>query len=129
MEAWRENLRNPPKESRPVPFWSWNERLREEETRRQIEEMGKAGLGGYFMHARGGLQTPYMGEEWMANIQAGIDEGARRGMGAWGYDENGWPRNTSRNICASPLPTSRRILPARWPTSLAVDGCCICTMR
>lgn len=91
MEAWRENLRNPPKEYRPVPFWSWNERLREEETRRQIEEMDKAGLGGYFMHARGGLQTPYMGEEWMANIRAGIDEGARRGMGAWGYDENGWP--------------------------------------
>ena len=61
------------------------------ETRRQIAEMDRAGIGGYFMHARGGLQTAYMGEEWMANIAAGIDEGRQRGMGAWAYDENGWP--------------------------------------
>ena len=27
-------------------------------------------IGGYFMHARGGLQTEYMGEEWFDNIAA-----------------------------------------------------------
>ncbi len=86
-----ELLRNPPKEYRPIPFWSWNERLRVAETRRQIGEMDRAGIGGYFMHARGGLQTEYMGEEWMANIEAGIEEARQRGMGAWAYDENGWP--------------------------------------
>jgi len=61
------------------------------ETRRQIAEMDRVGIGGYFMHARGGLQTPYMGKSWMDNIAAGIDEGKKRGMGAWAYDENGWP--------------------------------------
>ena len=40
--------------------------------------------------ARGGLQTPYLGE-WMANIAAGVEEARERGMGAWAYDENGWP--------------------------------------
>ena len=85
------DLRNPPKRFRPIPFWSWNENLSVAETRRQIAEMDRAGIGGYFMHARGGLQTEYMGEEWMANIAAGIDEGNARGMGAWAYDENGWP--------------------------------------
>ncbi|MGI6705813.1 MAG: hypothetical protein ACOX6S_05990 [Clostridia bacterium] len=69
----------------------WNEKLCVDETRRQIDEMDRAGIGGYFMHARGGLQTPYMGEEWMDNIQAGIEEARKRGMGAWAYDENGWP--------------------------------------
>lgn len=53
--------------------------------------MDRAGLGGYFMHARGGLQTPYMGEEWFENISVGIEEGRKRGMQAWAYDENGWP--------------------------------------
>ena len=86
-----DRLQNPPKRFRPIPFWSWNEDLDVEETRRQIAEMDRVGIGGYFMHARGGLQTPYMGEAWMANIAAGIAEGRDRGMGAWAYDENGWP--------------------------------------
>ncbi|MBE6778081.1 MAG: hypothetical protein E7541_01695 [Ruminococcaceae bacterium] len=86
-----EDLRNPPKQYRPSPFWSWNERLDTEETRRQVRQMDEAGMGGYFMHARGGLQTPYMQEEWFQNVHAAVEEGSRRGMWAWGYDENGWP--------------------------------------
>ena len=79
------------KKYRPVPFWSWNERLRTEETRRQIGMMDDVGIGGFFMHARGGLQTEYMGEEWFENVSASIDEAGKRGMHAWAYDENGWP--------------------------------------
>ena len=86
-----DQLKNPPKKYRPIPFWSWNEKLDAAETRRQIAMMDEAGIGGYFMHARGGLQTEYMGEEWFENVLAGIDEGQKRGMGAWAYDENGWP--------------------------------------
>lgn len=43
------------------------------------------------MHARGGLQTEYMGEEWFEHIATAAEEGALYGMGAWAYDENGWP--------------------------------------
>ena len=46
---------------RPIPFWSWNEKLDVEETRRQVRLMKDAGIGGYFMHARGGLLTEYRG--------------------------------------------------------------------
>ena len=88
---WKAALQNPPKAYRPVPFWSWNDRLESEETRRQIKEMDEQGMGGFFMHARGGLQTAYMGPEWMENVSASLDEGRERGMYAWGYDENGWP--------------------------------------
>ncbi|MHB1483221.1 MAG: hypothetical protein ACYCYI_01030 [Saccharofermentanales bacterium] len=87
----KEQLKNPDNMYRPIPFWSWNENLSCEETEWQIDEMNKKGIGGYFMHARGGLQTKYMGDEWMDNIRVGIDEGKKRDMGAWGYDENGWP--------------------------------------
>ncbi len=85
------NLKNPPKKYRPAPFWSWNEKLDVAETVRQVHEMDEVGIGGYFMHARGGLQTEYMSDEWFQNISATVEEGEKLGMRSWGYDENGWP--------------------------------------
>ncbi|MBR4415436.1 MAG: hypothetical protein IKS67_01615, partial [Victivallales bacterium] len=85
------NLRNPESMYRPVPFWSWNEKLSPEELRWQIQEMKKVGLGGFFMHARGGLQTGYLSDEWMDCVKACLDEAAKLDMNAWLYDENGWP--------------------------------------
>ena len=85
------DFRNVDKKYRPIPFWSWNEKLDTDETKRQIGLMDEAGIGGYFMHARGGLLTEYMGEEWFDNVRASIEEGDRRGMHSWAYDENGWP--------------------------------------
>ena len=85
------DFKNIDKKYRPVPFWSWNEKLSVEESLRQTALMDEAGMGGYFMHARGGLQTEYMGEEWFDNVGACIKECNKRGMHAWAYDENGWP--------------------------------------
>ena len=85
------NIKNPPKKYRPAPFWSWNEKLDTNETAAQVREMEDVGIGGYFMHARGGLQTEYMSDEWFDNVKATLREGKKLGMQSWGYDENGWP--------------------------------------
>ncbi len=85
------DFKNVPQNYRPIPFWSWNEKLNIEETREQIRKMNEAGMGGFFMHARGGLQTEYMSEEWFENVEASADEAEKNGMYAWAYDENGWP--------------------------------------
>ena len=84
-------LADPPAKYRPVPFWSWNADLTAEELTRQVRLMKEAGMGGFFMHARGGLQTPYMGDDWFAVTEAVLDAAAETGMNAWAYDENGWP--------------------------------------
>lgn len=76
---------------KPIPFWSWNEKLCTDETRRQARIMKEAGIGGYIMHARGGLQTEYMGSDWFDNIKTGVEEAGMLDMSAWAYDENGWP--------------------------------------
>lgn len=76
---------------RPCPFWSWNSDLEPEELRSQIRAMHAAGLGGFFMHARGGLKTEYMSARWMECIEACLDEAEKLGMSGWLYDENGWP--------------------------------------
>lgn len=76
---------------RPIPFWSWNDKLETEELVRQIRWMKENGFGGYFMHARGGLTTEYLGDDWFNCIEACVDEGENIGMQSWAYDENGWP--------------------------------------
>ncbi|MBR4934164.1 MAG: hypothetical protein IKZ03_06875, partial [Clostridia bacterium] len=73
----------------------WNDRLSKDELRRQIREMARTGQGGFFMHARDGLETPYMGEEWMDLVRACIDEAEKCGIHPWCYDELGWPSGSA----------------------------------
>ncbi len=82
---------NPPGAYRQAPFWFWNHRLDKGLLSWQIGEMEDKGLGGFVMHARHGLLTPYLSEEWMACIRHGCEEAKRRGMIAWAYDERDWP--------------------------------------
>ena len=65
--------------------------VEENELIKQIRWMKDNGFGGFFMHARGGLQTEYMGEEWFENVEACAAKCEENGMHAWAYDENGWP--------------------------------------
>lgn len=95
-----ENFKNPPKEYREVPFWSWNDDLETGELLRQIDEMDKQGWGGFFMHSRKGLVTEYLSDEWMARIMDCIEEAGKRGMGAWLYDEDKWPSG----FCGGKIP-------------------------
>ena len=74
---------------KPIPFWSWNGKLEKEELVRQIRWMRDTHNGGFFMHARSGLKTQYLSEEWMQCIEACAEEAGD--MQAWVYDENGWP--------------------------------------
>ena len=73
------------------PFWSWNDKLDKEELERQIVQMKENGIEGFFMHARAGLRTPYMSEEWFDMIEACLNKADELDMQAWAYDENGWP--------------------------------------
>ena len=86
-----EIIRNDFRDYRAIPFWSWNNRLDPEELKKQIREMKEVGLGGFIMHARTGLLTEYLSEEWFECVRVCLDEAKRLGMNAWMYDENGWP--------------------------------------
>lgn len=58
-------FQNPSSEYRGSPFWSWNASLEPERLKRQIDYFQKMGFGGFHMHSRVGLDTPYMGPEFM----------------------------------------------------------------
>lgn len=83
---------------RGKPFWSWNGKLEESQLMTQIAVFDKMGMGGYFCHSRTGLQTQYLGEEWFTLISACADEGRRRGLETWLYDEDRWPSGTAAGL-------------------------------
>jgi hypothetical protein len=87
----RQTFQNPPREFREIPFWSWNDTLNPEELRRQIRLMAEGGWGGFFMHSRTGLQTPYLGPAWFDCVRVSVEEARSRGLHAWLYDEDKWP--------------------------------------
>ncbi len=103
IEAFLSNFTAPGAVYRGKPFWAWNGRLDTDELRRQIGVFQQMGFGGFFMHARIGLETPYLGPEWFDAVRACVDEARRLGMEAWLYDEDCWPSGSaSGQVTAQP---------------------------
>ena len=94
---------NPSAAYRGKPFWSWNGRLEPAELIRQIGIFPKMGMGGYFMHSRTGLQTPYLGREWFDCINACTDAGEALGLESWLYDEDRWPSGSAGGLATKEL--------------------------
>ncbi len=92
------SFQNPGSEFRGAPFWAWNGVLDPETCRRQIRVMREGGLGGFFMHARVGLGTAYLSDEWFKCVNACIDEASGRNMRAWLYDEDRWPSGAAGGL-------------------------------
>ena len=82
---------HPTSEYRATPFWAWNCDLTKELLERQIGYLKQMGMGGFHMHARTGLSTPYLGEEYLSLIRACVDKAEQEDMLAWLYDEDRWP--------------------------------------
>ena len=89
---------NPTSEYRGAPFWAWNGDLKPDELKRQIGWLQEMGFGGFHMHCRTGLVTPYLSEEFFQLIQTCVDEAKDRKMLAWLYDEDRWPSGAAGGI-------------------------------
>ena len=98
MQKLIDQFQNPDSRFRGKPFWAWNGKLSEGELRWQIRAMKKMGLGGFFMHSRVGLSTPYLSKEWMELVKACVDEAEKQGMEAWLYDEDRWPSGAAGGL-------------------------------
>jgi len=76
---------------RVLVFWSWNYKMDEDTILSTLDGYKKAGIEGFFIHARAGLMTEYFGDEWFKLIRFTAKEASKRGLATYLYDENGWP--------------------------------------
>lgn len=88
----------PPALFRGAPFWSWNTKLDPAQLCRQIEAFKKMGIGGFHMHSRVGMNTPYLSDEFMDAVKACVDKAQQENMLAWLYDEDRWPSGAAGGL-------------------------------
>ena len=86
-----ELFKNPTAEYRSTPFWAWNADLDREELLSQIENFKEMGFGGFHMHVRQGLESEYLGPDFLDAVRFCTAAAKERGMLAWLYDEDRWP--------------------------------------
>jgi len=91
----KELFKSPPQRLGMAPFWFLNEKLDADELRWQVQQMHEKGMSGYVMHARYGLEVPYLSEEWFKKIGVVLEESEKLGMNAIIYDEYDWPSGMS----------------------------------
>ncbi|MBO5842216.1 MAG: hypothetical protein J6R46_04385, partial [Clostridia bacterium] len=77
---------------------------------RQIDIFKEMGYGGYHMHVRSGLSTPYMGEEFIELIRACIEHGKEKEMLSWLYDEDRWPSGFAGGLVTKDPQYRQRLL-------------------
>lgn len=90
-----ELFQNPTARFRGAPFWAWNTKLEEGLLLRELECFKEMGMGGFHIHSRTGLNTPYLGEKFMSLVKACNNKAKQEGMLTWLYDEDRWPSGSA----------------------------------
>lgn len=90
-----ELFRNPTSEYRGAPFWSWNCKLDKDQLLRQVGQMKQMGFGGFHIHARTGLETAYLSDEFMELVKACCDKAESLDLMTWLYDEDRFSSGTA----------------------------------
>lgn len=111
-------FRRPTAIYRGAPFWAWNNRLNRKELLRQIAVFKKMGFGGFHMHVRSGLATPYLQKEFLSLVRACVNRADQINLKAWLYDEDRWPSGFGGGLVTrDPAHRAKYILFTKHPYS------------
>ena len=88
---------DPPREFSVMPFWFWNDTLKDEEIIRQIADFEEHGVYGFVIHPRIGLPADmgWLSPQMIHAMDVAIGEAARRKMYVVLYDEGMYPSGSS----------------------------------
>ncbi|MBK9388748.1 MAG: hypothetical protein IPN68_00655 [Bacteroidetes bacterium] len=102
---------DPPREFSLMPFWFWNDSLKDEEIIRQIADFDEHGVYGFVIHPRIGLpeNIKWLSPEMIHSMNTAISEAARRKMYVILYDEGMYPSGSSSGqvVARNPLHAAR----------------------
>ena len=92
-----EDLTDPPREFSVMPFWNWNDTLRDEEIIRQIADFEAHGVYGFVIRPTIGLpeNVKWLSQEMIHSMNLAVTEAARRKMYVILYDEGMYPSASS----------------------------------
>lgn len=93
----RKEFIDPPGEFSVMPFWFWNDTLKDEEIVRQIADFEVHGVYGFVIHPRIGLpdNIKWLSPEMIHAMNVAISEASRRNMYVVLYDEGMYPSGSS----------------------------------
>ncbi len=88
---------DPPREFSLMPFWFWNDTLKDEEIVRQIADFEEHGVYGFVIHPRIGLpeEMKWLSPEMIHFMRVAIEEASKRKMYVVLYDEGMYPSGSS----------------------------------
>lgn len=100
---------------RGAPFWAWNCKLDSARMTKQIEYFKEMGLGGFHMHCRTGMDTPYMSPEYLQVVKDCVNKAKEEKMFAWLYDEDRWPSGAAGGLVTKdPAYRARYLVFSPW---------------
>ncbi|MBR2965314.1 MAG: hypothetical protein IKC34_02055 [Clostridia bacterium] len=106
----KELFKKPTAEYRAAPFWAWNCDLDEKELLRQIEVFREMGFGGFHIHVRTGMSTPYLSDEFMKLISSCTGRAKDIGLLSWLYDEDRYASGSAGGLVTKNPEFRQRIL-------------------
>ncbi len=102
----RRQFSNPPASHRTMPFFVWNGDVSEADIDKHLAEYKAQGIGGFFVHPRVGLITPYLSERWFELYRYLVDQAKKMGFEVWIYDENPFPSGVAGGLVPAEMPES-----------------------
>lgn len=100
-------FQKPTAEYRGNPLWSWNNRSRRDQLLKGIDALQEMGFGGFHIHTRIGLDTEYIGREFLAHVRACADYAAKKDLLCCLYDEDRWPSGYAGGLVLNGQPEHR----------------------
>lgn len=88
----------PSNQDRGLPFWSWNCKVTEALIDEQLDMFKKMGFGGVTIHARTGLDTEYLGKEYMRLTKYAVEKCKEKGLICWLYDDDRFPSGAADGL-------------------------------
>ena len=76
-------------QSKPLKMWAWNEKLNTGYIQSHIPRIAEAGYGSFCICADGGLESKYMGDEWMRSVASAVETARENSLNIWVSDEFG----------------------------------------
>ena len=91
LAALYQSFQDPPRSFSISPYWFWNGRVTEAETRRQIGEMVSQGVYAVVVFNWTGLQPDYLSEEYWQQVGVALEAARAAGLTLNFADEWLWP--------------------------------------